>query len=250
MQQSPVFPVSLFADWPYDDALLWMQQQKQILQSLLETRVENAAEHHQSTSTTTSIHMPIAVGWHKEDVITLGRHTPASQIYAYEQEQILLRRIDRGGGATGHNRGQLIVYPIVHLPTLRLSVPQLTEVLLETARDLLTTFGVATCTIEKQPGLFVPQELSGTTKYAKIVSIGFSVDKGVVNHGIAINIENNLSLFTHFSPCGVHAQPMTRLVDEIAPEQQTQARDLHAIAQNVALLLVRRLQAHIASSVR
>lgn len=194
-------------DWPYDDALAWMEAARE--------RVLEGGP------------MMLAVGSHREEVITLGRHAPGSQLLfpgALEARGALVRRIERGGGATAHGPGQLVCYPIVHLEALGLSVPGLTGALERAVIRLLEEHGISGKTDPNAPGVYVDG--------AKIASIGFRVRRGVVTHGLAVNVENDLGLFALIAACGRERQPMARLCDLIS-----EAPDLDRLARRLAFLV-------------
>lgn len=170
--------------WPYDDALGWMEQTRE--------RVLAGGA------------MALAVGEHDREVITLGRHTPASDLLrpeVLEQRGILLRRIDRGGGATAHGPGQLVCYPVISLERLGLDVPSLTAALEGAVVDVLRDLGV-----ESTPGT---QERGVYVDGAKIASVGFRVIRGVVTHGLALNLDNDLAVFGLIATCGRASRAMT-----------------------------------------
>jgi len=87
-----------FYSWDYDEALAWLEEKQKAVLS-------GAA-------------MQFAVGSHARAVVTLGRHTPDHQFIDRKkllEENILIRRINRGGGMTAHEPGQIILYPVVSL---------------------------------------------------------------------------------------------------------------------------------------
>lgn len=179
-----VAEVHYFLDWSYDDALHWMKDAR--------ARVL-AGERWR-----------IAVGSHAEDVVTLGAHTPDDQIQnsaVVEARRALVRRIERGGGATCHSPGQLVLYPVMSIRNPALSVPRFTNVLLETALVFLGNFGIAGLKDLKNPGVYVDN--------FKLASIGFRSQKGVVTHGLAINYLNDMAIFEAISPCGDPHQKMS-----------------------------------------
>jgi lipoate-protein ligase B len=169
--------VAWFPAWPYADALAWMQAQWEAVSA--------------------GGPMVIGVGEHAPAVVTLGRHAPDQQIQ-HPQELAELGvdvvRTDRGGGATLHQPGQLVLYPVVDLGRLKLSVPAFTQLLLGAAQDLLAFHGIKSELIEGLPGVYV--------RGRKIASVGFRSRRRVVTHGLALNVCNELSLFAHIHPCG------------------------------------------------
>lgn len=195
--------------WPYDEAIAWMDRRV----------LEVQAGHH----------MWLGVGSHAEPVLTLGRHAPPAQILSSESWQAkggLVRRIDRGGGATAHNPGQVVLYPIVSLRQLRLDIPGFTFALEEAAIRLLAELDVKGSRQTDAPGVFVGD--------AKIASVGFRVQHGVVKHGMSLNCCNDVSIFQEIEPCGIPNAPVTSL------------KQLHKVSELDLEKIARRLCAHLA----
>jgi lipoyl(octanoyl) transferase len=147
-----------------------------------------------------------------EPVITLGARQTANHLLATRDELaakgIDLIDIRRGGGATAHNLGQLVFYPILHLQQARLGINEYIRKLEQIGIDLLRRLGVDSDRKKGFPGLWVDTR--------KIASIGVRVSKFVTYHGMAININNDLSIFTHFIPCGLDGVQMTSVLEETA----------------------------------
>ena len=174
-------------------------------------------------------------------VITLGARQSANKLLAgrteLEQKQIDVVDIRRGGGTTAHNPGQLVFYPILHLQQLSLGVSEYIRKLEMVGAELLRQLGIhcykgLSSSDEKEilrevyprakrraqndergakerkgfPGLWVGGR--------KIASIGVRVSKFVTYHGMAINIQNDLSIFDLFVPCGLDGVEMTSVLKE------------------------------------
>ena len=143
-------------------------------------------------------------------VITLGARKSANRLLATPEELarhgIGLVEIRRGGGATAHNPGQLVFYPILHLQELRLDVNQYVRTLEDIGIDLLAGLGVEGARRKGFPGLWVGER--------KIASIGVRVSRFVTCHGMAINIQNDLSIFSLMVPCGLDGVQMTSVQKE------------------------------------
>ena len=143
-------------------------------------------------------------------VITLGARTSANRLLV-EAEELSRRGIDvveirRGGGATAHNPGQLVFYPILHLHGLGMDVGTYVRTLEAIGIDLLNRLGVTSERRKKLPGLWVGQR--------KIASVGVRVSRFVTCHGMAINVQNDLSLFDCMIPCGLDGVDMTSVQKE------------------------------------
>jgi len=143
-------------------------------------------------------------------VITLGARQSANKLLA-NREELAKKRIDvvdirRGGGVTAHNPGQLVFYPILHLQQLGLGVSEYIRELEAIGTELLTELGLHAQRRKGLPGLWI-----GTKK---IASIGVRVSRFVTYHGMAINIQNDLSIFDLFVPCGLDGVEMTSVLNE------------------------------------
>lgn len=143
-------------------------------------------------------------------VVTLGARKSANKLLVSEEE--LNRRgidvveIRRGGGTTVHNPGQLIFYPILNLHHQRLDIGRYVRMLERIGIELLDHFGLACQRRKGYPGLWVGPR--------KIASIGVRVSRWITYHGMAININNDLSLFDLMVPCGLDDVTMTSLQRE------------------------------------
>lgn len=165
-------------------------------------------------------------------VITLGARKSANKLLVGE-EQLARRGIDlveirRGGGATAHNPGQLVFYPILHLQELRLDINQYMRTLEAMGIELLAALGVASGHRQGFPGLWVAER--------KIASVGVRVSRFVTCHGMAINIQNDLSIFQFMVPCGLDGVQMTSVQKETG-----RMHDMDAIKKQLCDLLTHRI---------
>jgi lipoic acid synthetase len=155
-------------------------------------------------------------------VVTLGARQNANRLLL-DRDELAKHGIDvvdtrRGGGATAHNPGQLVFYPILHLQELGLGISEYIRELEAIGIELLRELGVHAQRREAFPGLWVLRENSQfeipNSKFQKIASIGVRVSKGVTYHGMAINIQNDLSIFDLLVPCGLDGVEMTSVLKE------------------------------------
>jgi len=152
-------------------------------------------------------------------VITLGARQSANKLLV-SRENLAKRGIDvvdirRGGGATAHNPGQLVFYPILKLQELGLSINKYIRKLETIGMELLEQLGVKCQRQIGFPGLWV----ENNRQSRKIASIGVRVSKGITCHGMAININNDLGIFDLFVPCGIDGVEMTSALKETGQEQ-------------------------------
>jgi lipoyl(octanoyl) transferase len=172
-------------------------------------------------------------------VITMGRNAKARNIVA--SPEMLARRgvevfeCDRGGDVTFHGPGQLVVYPIFDLrgfpshegkrKTLGAIeyVRRLEEVLIRTCAD----FGIPTKRIAGLTGVWTeaglrpadgaePRPHTGTE--AKIAALGVHISRGVTSHGVALNVNTDLSYFNLIIPCGIESKPVTSIEKQLGKQ--------------------------------
>ena len=94
-------------------------------------------------------------------VITLGRRADTEEININNQLPVV--QSTRGGLATIHSEGQLVIYPIIDIRKINLGVRDYVELLLSTTQKVFTHFGVETFKDDKNIGLY--------TKNGKIASM-------------------------------------------------------------------------------
>ena len=131
-------------------------------------------------------------------VITLGLRSDESHILFNEeqlkQNKLSILSLKRGGEATLHAPGQLVIYPILHLPFLALKVKDFIVKLEEITQSVLKDFGIETKKDSGYAGLY--------TAKGKICFFGIHISGGVSQHGVSINVHNDLSLFSSIKSCG------------------------------------------------
>jgi lipoic acid synthetase len=147
-------------------------------------------------------------------VITLGARQNDNKLLV-EREKLVAQDIDvveirRGGGATAHNPGQIVFYPVLNLRELRLGVSEYIRTLEQIGIELLKQLGVESGRRKGFPGLWVNDK--------KIASIGVRVSRQITYHGMAINIRNDLSIFDYIVPCGLENVKMTSVLNETGKE--------------------------------
>ena len=140
-------------------------------------------------------------------VITLGRHSEPRHLLASARELhrrgIGLHRIDRGGSITCHCPGQLVAYPIVEVPGSGRGVAAYVGLLEQVLLRCLAAFGLDAEVREGRPGLWVGRD--------KIASIGIRVRRKVATHGLALNVDCDLGIFSTVVPCGLAGAGVTSI---------------------------------------
>jgi lipoyl(octanoyl) transferase len=142
-----------------------------------------------------------------QSVYTAGRRTEA---FERPTDGTPVVDVDRGGKITWHGPGQLIGYPIVHLPSpmdVVSHVRRLEDVLIEVCAD----FALETARIKGRSGVWVLDPVQDR----KIAAIGIRVAQGVTMHGFALNCNNDLTWFDRIVPCGISDAGVTTLSKEL-----------------------------------
>jgi lipoyl(octanoyl) transferase len=140
-------------------------------------------------------------------VYTAGRRTEA---FERPVDGTPVVDVDRGGKITWHGPGQLVGYPILHLPSpmdVVSHVRRLEDVLIGICID----FGLETSRVKGRSGVWVLDPIEDR----KIAAIGVRVAQGVTMHGFALNCNNDLSWFDRIVPCGLRDAGVTTMSKEI-----------------------------------
>ena len=140
-------------------------------------------------------------------VYTAGRRT---ETFERPSDGTPVVDVDRGGKITWHGPGQLIGYPILHLPSpmdVVSHVRRLEDVLIGICAD----FGIETSRVKGRSGVWVLDPIEDR----KIAAIGVRVAQGVTMHGFALNCNNDLSWFDRIVPCGIKDAGVTTLSKEL-----------------------------------
>ena len=152
-------------------------------------------------------------------VYTLGFHGNAANLIASEERLRSMGaeciRIERGGDITYHGPGQLVVYLFINLVKHGLGVKKYIEMLEESVREVCASYGVETTSNNDAIGVWIDWEKPTARK---ICAIGVKVSHGVTMHGLALNVNTDLSAFSLINPCGFTDKGVTSLQKELGRE--------------------------------
>lgn len=118
---------------------------------------------------------------------------------------------DRGGDVTYHGPGQAVAYPIVDLQRLGLGIHAYIRALEEAAIRTCAAWCIRCAREEGATGVWTGEP--GSTR--KIAAIGVRVSRSVTLHGIALNVDPDLSHFGLIVPCGLHGRAVTSMRREL-----------------------------------
>lgn len=149
------------------------------------------------------------------DEIWLLEHPPVFTLGMAGKREHLLEDIgipvvpiDRGGQVTYHGPGQVVAYLLLDLRRRGYGVRELVRRIEQAVIDLLAQAGVAGERLAGAPGVYVAG--------AKIAALGLRVKNGCTYHGLALNVDMDLSPYRAINPCGYAGMAVTQL-SELAP---------------------------------
>ena len=147
-----------------------------------------------------------------EPVYTLGQAGKVEHIF--HSGAIPIVQSDRGGQVTYHGPGQLIAYFLLDCGKNKIGIRQLVDGIENVSIDILKAFNIDAQKQCGAPGVYVHQK--------KIASLGLRIKNNCSYHGLAINVDMDLSPFLDINPCGFKQMQMTQVRD-ISPQVTMEA---------------------------
>ena len=148
-----------------------------------------------------------------DDEIWLLEHSPVfTQGQAGKAEHVLFPgdipvvQVDRGGQVTYHGPGQLVGYLLLDVRRSGIGVRELVSRIERSLIELLASYDVEAYAKADAPGVYV--------RDMKIASLGLRIRNGCSFHGLALNVDMDLSPFQRINPCGYAGMVMTQLKDQ------------------------------------
>ena len=139
-----------------------------------------------------------------DHVYTLGKNANSNNILNNTCEII---QTQRGGDVTYHGPGQLVAYPIINLKKKKIGVKDYISMIEKLISNILIDYNLEPQILKEETGVWVQDK--------KIASIGIHVTRGVTMHGLAINVNTDLSYFDNIISCGIQGVKMTSLDKEL-----------------------------------
>lgn len=155
-----------------------------------------------------------------EHVYTLGKSGDRQNLLIAEHicksKNIDFYLINRGGDITYHGPGQLVAYPIIDLEEFDIGVKKYISMLEDVVIEVLKEYGIKGEKDEKAMGVWIDPVISGKSR--KICAIGVRTSRYVTMHGLALNVNTDLSYFTFINPCGFTDKATTSMQKELGHE--------------------------------
>ena len=165
--------------------------------------------------------------------LTLGRSSDEKHILISQEEldkrNVSVHHIDRGGDITLHAPGQLVVYPILDLANFGKDLRSYLRRLEQVAIDLLSGFDIVASRFSGQTGVWTGKK--------KIASIGIGVRKWISFHGLAVNVNTDLNLFSMIKPCGLDVEmtSMSQMIKRVIDIEEVKKKIVASFCSNFSL---------------
>lgn len=168
------------------------------------------------------------------DELWLVEHPPVfTQGQAGKEEHLLMPgdievvKVDRGGQVTYHGPGQQVIYFMINLRRRKIGVRQLVTLIENSIVAALKDYGINAYPKSDAPGVYVDDK--------KVASLGLRVRKGCSFHGLALNVNMDLSPFLRINPCGYAGLEMVQTCDLQGPQDIESASN--ALVKHLITLL-------------
>jgi lipoyl(octanoyl) transferase len=133
--------------------------------------------------------------------------TSANDFDLIDKNRFPVYHTGRGGQYTYHGPGQLIAYIMLNIQMRQIGIREYIAFLEKTIIDTLGVFNIHGMVRKGRVGVWV----CDNNTESKIAAIGVRVRRGVTYHGVAININPDLSAFDGIIPCGINEYGVTSL---------------------------------------
>ena len=187
----------------YEEALNF---QLKLFNEIIDTKISNRKNR---TNIKTKNHLVFV---EHNSVYTLGKSGKISNLLLDENDlkknDIKFYNTNRGGDITYHGPGQIVCYPILDLDNFFTDVHKYLRFLEETIILTLRDYGIKGERSENETGVWLDVN---TRNSRKICALGVKASRWVKMHGLALNVNNDLSYFNDIVPCGIKDKSVTSI---------------------------------------
>lgn len=158
------------------------------------------------------------------NVYTLGKSGDESHLLLQESFLSTIGatyfKTNRGGDITYHGPGQLVGYPILDLENFYTDIHLYLRMLEEAIIKTCEGYGLVAGRIEGLTGVWINPTQEDARK---ICAMGVKASRWISMHGFALNVNTDLSYFSHIVPCGIATRGVTSLQQELGQEMDFQS---------------------------
>ena len=190
----------------YQDAL---DYQLQLFNQIIDIKLKNRKN---NTKIETDNHLIFV---EHPNVYTVGKSGDINNLLLNKNElddkKIQFFNTNRGGDITCHGPGQIVCYPILDLDNFFTDIHKYLRFLEETIIRTLNDFGIVSERSQNETGVWIDSDLVFSRK---ICAMGVKASRWVTMHGLALNVNNDLSYFENIIPCGISNKSVTSIQKE------------------------------------
>lgn len=169
-------------------------------------------------------------------VYTLGNSGKPEHLLLDEQglqdNDATYYHINRGGDITYHGPGQIVAYPILDLDNFFTDIHLYLRTLEEAVILTLADYGIKASRYPGYTGVWLDAD---NERARKISAMGVRCSRWVTMHGLAFNVNNDLSYFKNIIPCGIDDKAVTSIQQELGRE--VDIKDVQKILQHYISVL-------------
>ncbi|UBM57610.1 lipoyl(octanoyl) transferase LipB [Marinilongibacter aquaticus] len=176
-------------------------------------------------------------------VYTLGKSGKEEHLLiddkGLQNKQAKFYRINRGGDITYHGPGQLVVYPIFDLDNFFTDIHKYMRFLEEAVICTLADFGIQAGRVEGLTGVWLEADQERGRGERKICAMGVKASRWVTMHGLALNVNTDLTYFGNIVACGIQDKAVTSMEAELG-----QSLDMQEVKTSLEKHIINLFQMH------
>jgi lipoyl(octanoyl) transferase len=157
-------------------------------------------------------------------VYTLGRSGDKENLLidseGLKSKEAKYYEVGRGGDITYHGPGQIVVYPIIDLDHFFTDIHKYLRLLEEAVILTLADYGISAGRIDGLTGVWLDHINQLSPR--KVCAMGVKASRWVTMHGLALNVNTDLSYFNNIVPCGINDKAVSSLSQELGQQLSIQ----------------------------
>ncbi len=206
----------IFQDWGLLDYQQAWDRQEQVFLEAVQTKTQNR---NKNTDYPVKNHLIFVEHPH---VYTLGKSGKPENLLLDEaglkEKSASYYKINRGGDITYHGPGQLVGYPILDLDNFFTDIHLYLRTLEEAVIFTLADYGIKGDRYEGYTGVWLDAD---NERARKICAMGVRCSRWVTMHGLAFNVNTDLTYFNNIVPCGIDDKDVTSMERELGYKVDT-----------------------------
>ena len=199
-----------FHDWGLLDYQQAWERQEQVFANTVQVKTQN-----RNNSTVFEVNNYLIFVEHPH-VYTLGKSGKPENLLldktGLADKKATYYKINRGGDITYHGPGQIVAYPILDLDNFFTDIHLYLRTLEEAVILTLADYGIKSGRYEGYTGVWLDAD---NERARKICALGVRCSRWVTMHGLAFNVNTDLSYFKNIVPCGIDDKDVTSMEREL-----------------------------------